>query len=442
MGERIDLSLFSPIDHYRFPIRSSNLPLDTHSFQLNEVYQAKRIIGKGGFGFVYEVSDNKNQVFALKRVSREKQGIPCLMEASLMASYQHPHLSLAQHIEVLDGELYILQEMAQCDLEGWCNLNRPTRNKVKQILYAVAQALHFLHRNGVIHGDVKLQNVLVYSHDDFRLGDFSVSSLKEWRSDLKICTRSHRPIEGWEGEWSESVDVWALGCFLHQLIFGEKLFPEQIKDDDPINDKNRSVAAILEWASATKQECPLLPLIHDFERPRIAARINSQDELVVLMRTMLLVDPRRRPTIQQLIDNVMFENKKLESGTINRLKVLRVKRPKKNQKVLFVSPPRTLNIIANNSSSPLALAQHVSSPGILSVAEQLYRRYLQQGGLADSSEEDRNYLRETVIWMAQKIVREDRATCYKLPKTTKGLKFDRICEVERDICRRLKFMLH
>ena len=98
-------------------------------------------------------------------------------------------------------------------------------------MFYVAQAVYYLHRFGIIHGDLKGGNVLYFSDDDIRLIDFNLST-KMWSPKDKfnhvVGTYSHSPPEALVGgTWGMSLDIWALGCLFYEVTFGKLLIPHQ-----------------------------------------------------------------------------------------------------------------------------------------------------------------------------------------------------------------------
>jgi len=76
-------------------------------------------VGSGGFGSIYQCINTEGKRFALKIIKSEKegQGIPCLIEASIMATIRHPRVNTALSIESGKDQLAILQEIASSDLK-------------------------------------------------------------------------------------------------------------------------------------------------------------------------------------------------------------------------------------------------------------------------------------------------------------------------------------
>ena len=116
------------------------------------------------------------------------------------------------------------------------------KRAVASVILQVAQALNVMHKNGMIHTDIKLENILLplgfdpelgFSDEkslDVRLIDFgSLAQTVRWHTYI-ATTRAYRAPEIMLGvRWGQECDVWSLGCLLIELIFGRIEF--DAKDD-------------------------------------------------------------------------------------------------------------------------------------------------------------------------------------------------------------------
>ncbi len=121
------------------------------------------------------------------------------------------------------------------------NLNRMIRNYTKNKeefpaylikLYAfqMARALAFMHSQGVLHRDIKPQNVLIDSSTNrVYICDFgSAKKINgEEQSVAYICSRYYRAPELIFGntDYNSSVDIWSFGCVLSEMFLGKPIFP-------------------------------------------------------------------------------------------------------------------------------------------------------------------------------------------------------------------------
>lgn len=298
-----------------------------------------QLLGHGSYGDVFLATDEHGKEVAVKCCSISENGIPNILEASIMASMSHPYLNRALRIQASDTKLYIIQERAKIDLAQHTRRDKgnykPSMDELRHWCYCLSQAVSALHGENIIHADIKASNVLLYYDGTIRLTDYTLAT-KQWITGEKfthnVCTCTHRPLECLtRRSWDTSLDIWSLGCTFYEIAYGELLFPYQgllegdVKADDKegkahakIRLRNRSINAIIDWSS--RGPIPPTPyevigtlqlpidyipfvLCEDFHRPEMSM-FND------LLCRMLVVDPTRRPTISQVIAHPFFQGMK------------------------------------------------------------------------------------------------------------------------------------
>lgn len=269
-------------------------------------YTVLNKIGSGSYGDVYEVVDQKNDTWAIKQILRGKDGIPCLLEAVIMASIDHPAINKATKIINTDKHLNIIQRKAKSDLAKYTHRKVFPIDMVRKWLHMVTQGLSCLHHLGLIHADIKAGNVLYFSDTEVCLADFTLTT-KKWTGDDTFshpaCTYSHCPPEILRGDpWNDRIDIWALGCLFYEVAFGELLFPYQSKIDDKIELKRRYYNSIAEWKGKT------ILGSHNHNLVRIHPCYNSPEYVVLknLIDTMLVFDWHLRPSVNSVLNHVFF----------------------------------------------------------------------------------------------------------------------------------------
>ena len=205
-------------------------------------FSLEKKIAQGGYGSVYSCKiNNKNVEFAVKCIDTNITGVPCLMEASIMTTLDHPYINKAIHVYAEPKKMYIIQEIAYSDLKSFCVANRNISKKQYIIWFnMLLQSVNILHKNDIIHGDIKANNVLIYSDNNIRITDFTLSTMNTWERKRSLFTVTHRPYECWNKKSDKKSDIWALGCTFYEILTGHSLFYAQKKES--------SINAILYWA--------------------------------------------------------------------------------------------------------------------------------------------------------------------------------------------------
>jgi hypothetical protein len=157
---------------------------------LGERYQLLEPLGIGGMGVVYTAFDTKLQrKVAVKRLRElaaaaqaERRRARFLREAQLLASLSHPNVLTVHDVGGVDPELYVVMEL----VDGWPMSRwiseadpRPDWRRILDLYVQVGRGLAAAHQLGVIHRDVKPENILVARNGRVLIGDFGLAGLAE-----------------------------------------------------------------------------------------------------------------------------------------------------------------------------------------------------------------------------------------------------------------------
>lgn len=191
-------------------------------------YVVRGELGRGGMGVVYRV-ERDGREFALKLLPLAPLLGPRMLErfrreAVALARIAHPHI-VRVHDSGIDAELpYLVMDL----VEGQPLDQAAGALSVDQaiaIAEALARALHAAHQQGVLHRDLKPQNVMLRADGEPVLLDFGLSALEEGATltgtgDLLGTPRYMAP-EQLSGELVDArTDVHALGLLLYELTTG------------------------------------------------------------------------------------------------------------------------------------------------------------------------------------------------------------------------------
>ncbi|KAL2130813.1 hypothetical protein VTI74DRAFT_5924 [Chaetomium olivicolor] len=219
------------------------------------------------------------------------------------------------------------------DVLNESNKKRLSRPEIKQVARCVLEALRVLHRDGVVHTDIKLDNIFVnHGRGDRRfsevqLGDCGgvVSQQSSFAREGHVIgagfTRS--PEVTFQLPWSTATDIWSFGTAMLSLLFGGgyHLFNPKVEGVDPGDDayeftvlkriykffgpypqsysdfNDRGTMAIIDFIN--RQEPPAKPFA------RAGAREIPPADKEFILKIMKL-DPRDRPTAEELLADIWF----------------------------------------------------------------------------------------------------------------------------------------
>jgi serine/threonine-protein kinase len=196
-------------------------------------YRLRRLVGRGGMGDVYEAEDTvRERIVALKLMSQTLSSDPVFRsrmqrEARTAGRLQEPHVVPIHDFGEIDGQLYVDMRLIDgknlaTTLSRFGPLAPP---RAVAIVRQIGSALDAAHAAGVMHRDVKPENILVSADDFAYLVDFGIASAT---SDEKLTTfgttvgtvKYMAPERFSDGEVTYRADIYALACVLYECLTG------------------------------------------------------------------------------------------------------------------------------------------------------------------------------------------------------------------------------
>lgn len=204
-----------------------------HPCKIREFQKISRI-GQGTYGYVYLARrKGSDESFALKRIilhHEDAEGFPLTAIREIKLLNRLKHENIVKLIDIAIGErrdaVFLLLEYCENDIATICKQKQHPfqESEIKTLLKQLLSAVEFLHKNWVIHRDIKLSNLLYTRDGNLKLCDFglarTISSNKT--SDLTplVVTLWYRPPEILLGssEYAFSIDMWSVGCVFAELL--------------------------------------------------------------------------------------------------------------------------------------------------------------------------------------------------------------------------------
>ncbi len=137
-------------------------------------------LGEGGMGVVYAAYDPElDRRVALKLLAGTRSDaarVRMLREAQAMARLQHPNVVTVYDVGTTDDEVYLAMEQVQgVTLRRWLELARRSWTQVLTVMQGVAQGLIAAHAAGLVHRDVKPENVMIGEDGRVLVMDFGLA---------------------------------------------------------------------------------------------------------------------------------------------------------------------------------------------------------------------------------------------------------------------------
>eukprot|EP00826_Nyctotherus_ovalis_P022620 TRINITY_DN17496_c0_g2_i1.p1 TRINITY_DN17496_c0_g2~~TRINITY_DN17496_c0_g2_i1.p1 ORF type:complete len:257 (+),score=33.66 TRINITY_DN17496_c0_g2_i1:79-849(+) len=195
-------------------------------------YEEVEMIGEGAFSKVYKVRDSATKKeYAMKVISTKKTDLEKFKnEVALMKklnSLANPNIVRYITSDIQSQKYVIIMEYcSNGNLRDLIEKHKIEKKEIPEdaiVNYArqILAGLSVLHKNGIIHRDLKPDNIMIDSAGKLKLSDFGVSkqllNILEY-TNTAIGTLWYSSLEVIKGEkYDFSVDIWALGCILHEL---------------------------------------------------------------------------------------------------------------------------------------------------------------------------------------------------------------------------------
>ncbi|KAF7722985.1 serine/threonine-protein kinase KIN2 [Apophysomyces ossiformis] len=257
-------------------------------------YTLGRSLGKGSMGKVklgtHNVTGEKVAVKIVPRVGPKTTHVKHLAEENnremrtvreghVMMLLHHPNIVGLKDLIVIGRYMYIFMDYVDGVqlLTYIVNNKRLTEYRAREIARQVVSALDYMHRNSIVHRDLKVENILINKHGHVKIIDFGLSNLFAPEKKLTtycgslyfaapelLCAQPYRGPE---------VDIWSLGVVLFVMVTGSV----------PFDDNN-------------------MPAMHEkIKRGHVMYPAYISDSLYHLLRHMFITDPCKRIILADVI---------------------------------------------------------------------------------------------------------------------------------------------
>ena len=192
-------------------------------------------VGEGGMGAVYKAQDQRlRRTVALKflssamlsdRTSRAR----FIREAQAAGDLDHPNICTVYGMEEADGLSFIVMAFVDGVTLSQSMQNGLSVSQSLEYAVAIAEGLQFAHSHGVVHRDVKADNILVSLHGVPKITDFGLARLEN-RSRLTSpgtvmgTITAMAPEQLMAEDADRRTDIWAFGVLLYEMLTGKKPF--------------------------------------------------------------------------------------------------------------------------------------------------------------------------------------------------------------------------
>jgi serine/threonine protein kinase len=225
---------------------------------VKQSYEFGKILGHGASGEVVLVQHKIKKIkFACKIVKKDasmNDAQSMSTEIEIMKRIRHRHIVSMYELYETPKCLWIILELVEGGdlLTYLANQDHYTERNAAKHMKQICSGIHYLHSLGVVHRDIKLDNILLLGNGpsaEIKIADFGLSALvrlgeggydpeesskrKKFKGLTELWgTKEYFAPEVINEAYGPQADVWACGCILYEILCGYQAFPIRSTDDE------------------------------------------------------------------------------------------------------------------------------------------------------------------------------------------------------------------
>jgi serine/threonine protein kinase/Flp pilus assembly protein TadD len=199
-------------------------------------YKILEKLGEGGMGVVYKAQDTKlDRIVALKFLPQHLTSDPVekerfVHEAKAASALNHPNITTIYEIDEFEGQMFIVMEYCEGrTLKRIIEKETLSVRKVLDIGIQICEGLVVAHEKGIVHRDIKSDNIMLTPRGQVKIMDFGLAKLKGATKLTKtrstLGTAAYMSPEQAQGEEvDQRSDIFSFGVVLYEFLTGRLPF--------------------------------------------------------------------------------------------------------------------------------------------------------------------------------------------------------------------------
>ncbi|KAM4652763.1 NUAK family SNF1-like kinase 1 [Discoglossus pictus] len=207
-----------------------------HRHSIRHRYKILETLGRGTYGKVKRAMERSSgKMVAVKSIQKDKitdelDRVHLQREIEITALLKHQHIiQVFEVFESRDKIVIVMEYASNGELYDFINNKQQIpESEARDVFRQIVSAVHYCHKNGIVHRDIKLENILLDDKLNVKLADFGLSTFYKKSQTLETYCgsplyASPEIVKGLPYQGPE-VDCWALGVLLYALVYGSMPF--------------------------------------------------------------------------------------------------------------------------------------------------------------------------------------------------------------------------